>query len=241
MLVPPVHRSPLRDRDWGCRDPSGAAGAAGVNAARPPGGGAARALTAGACALAPHCARPARPRRASVGERPRARAELLPLPPPAAAAAPPPLCSPPLSPPWSEAPAGRPDGGAPPRLDGSGYGAALAYPQRHLQPLRLGESRRALRAARRSAAVGVRRVALRMRHTPSASPPGAAGVRGPGWGRSGPAVPGNGAHTPLGCGLLTAQGTGGGPGASQQARAGAGQPPPGPRGITGSWSYPAPL
>ncbi|KAM3661203.1 uncharacterized protein VK521_011578 [Ammospiza maritima maritima] len=43
--------SPLRDRGWERRDPSGSAGAAGVNAARPPGGGAARALTAGACAL----------------------------------------------------------------------------------------------------------------------------------------------------------------------------------------------
>lgn len=44
----------------------------------------------------------------------------------------------------------------PPLLDGSGHGAALAYPQRHLQPLRLGESARpALRGARRSvAAVG---------------------------------------------------------------------------------------
>lgn len=50
---------------------------------------------------APHCARPARPQRASVGERPSARVELL---PPAAGAAPPPLPppTPPSSPPAME-------------------------------------------------------------------------------------------------------------------------------------------
>lgn len=117
-------------------------GAAGVNARPRPGGGA--ALTGGACALAPYCARLAQPRRASVGERPLARVELL---PPAAGAAPPPLPAPPARrrhrhSPWSKAPAGRTGGPAAAPLDGSGHGAALAYPQRHLQPLRLGESAR---------------------------------------------------------------------------------------------------